>query len=97
MTISLPVPDKLLDVKARLSVAHQADDGSVTTLLSKLKQISGIWHVVFDATEFSPYALVVTGASAYDETAGLPYYADAKGDEVFIGFAANGNTSRPRA
>ncbi len=95
VTISLPIPDFLLDVKEHLSIAHKADDGTVTTLASQLKQINGIWYLVFEATEFSPYALVVNSIGTYDETAGLPYYMGAKGNRVFIGFAANGKYITP--
>ena len=95
VTISLPIPDFLLDVKEHLSIAHKADDGTVTTLASQLKQINGIWYLVFEATEFSPYALVVNSIGTYDETAGLPYYMGAKGNRVFIGFAANGKYIAP--
>lgn len=95
VTISLPVPDNLLDKKERLSIAHKADDGSITTIASQLKLIGGIWYLVFEATEFSPYALVVSGAGAYDQAAGLPYYADLEGNEVFIGLAANGKYIAP--
>ena len=95
VTISLPVPDDLLDVKEQLSIVHKANDGSITTIASQLKQISGIWYLVFEATEFSPYALVVNSTDACDETAGLLYYIDYGGNEVFIGFAANGKYIAP--
>ncbi|MGE4276569.1 MAG: S-layer homology domain-containing protein [Lawsonibacter sp.] len=95
VTISLPVPDDLLDGKEQLSVAHKADDGSVTTLASELKQINGVWHLVFEATDFSPYALVANSTGTYDKTAGLPYYMDSEGNEVFIGFTANGKYIAP--
>ena len=95
VTISLPIPDELLDVKDQLTIAHKSDDGTVTTLHSQLKQINGVWYLVFEASEFSPYALVVNDIDTYDETAGLPYYIDAGGNEVFIGFAANGKCIAP--
>ena len=95
VTISLPVPDKLVDVKEQLSIAHKSDDGTVTTLKSQLTQINGVWYLVFEAKEFSPYALVVSSVGTYDETAGLPYYLDSAGKEVFIGFAANGKHLAP--
>lgn len=94
VTISLPVPEELLEVKEQLSVVHKADDGTVTTLVSQLKEIDGVWYLVFEATQFSPYALVVSSAGSYDTAAGLPYYLDA-GDKVFIGFAANGKYIAP--
>ena len=95
VTISLPIPDELLDVKEQLSIMHKSDDGTVTTLHSQLKQINGVWYLVFEATEFSPYALVVNDIGTYDETAGLPYYVDAGVNETFIGFAANGKYIAP--
>ncbi len=51
--------------------------------------------MIFEAAEFSPYALVVNDIGTYDETAGLPYYVNAVGDDVFIGFAANGKYIAP--
>lgn len=90
VTISLPVPQKMLDKRELLSVVHKSTDGVVTTLSSRLTQINGVWYLVFDATEFSPYALVVRSVVAYDESAGLPYYLNADESKIFIGFAANG-------
>jgi len=86
--ISLPVPEKLLNKKEPLSVVHKSDSGVVTTLDSTLEQRNGVWYLVFEATEFSPYALVVRRAGSYDESAGVPYYLSANGDKVFIGLAA---------
>jgi hypothetical protein len=68
----------------------------VTTLISHLEQIDGVWYIIFEATEFSPYALVVSSSAAsYDETDGLPYYVNSGGTETFIGFAANGQYFAP--
>lgn len=95
VTISLPVPQKMLDKRELLSVVHKTVDGVVTTLSSQLTQINGVWYLVFDATEFSPYALVVRSMVAYDESAGLPYYLNADESKIFIGFAANGKYIAP--
>ncbi|NLT15235.1 MAG: S-layer homology domain-containing protein [Clostridiales bacterium] len=96
VTISLPVPENLLDVKELLTVMHKSDGGLVTEITSRLLQKDGVWYLVFEATEFSPYALVVRNAGSYDETAGVPYYLDANGNRVFIGFAANGRYIAPK-
>ena len=93
--LSLPIPEELLDVKDQLSIMHKSDDGTVETLNSQLTQINGAWYLVFEASEFSPYALVVKDIDTYDETAGLPYYVDSEENEVFIGFAANGKYIAP--
>ena len=74
---------------------HKSGDGTVTRLKSQLKQINGTWYLVFEATEFSPYALVVQNTASYDESAGLPYYVNSDGKPVFIGFAANGKYIAP--
>lgn len=60
VTISLPVPQSLLEKREELSVVHKADSGAVTTLASRLSQINGVWYLVFEASRFSPYALVIT-------------------------------------
>ncbi|MDD4295381.1 MAG: S-layer homology domain-containing protein [Ruminiclostridium sp.] len=96
VTIALPVPENLLDQKEMLSVVHRSDSGVVTTLSARLKQTNGIWYLVFEATEFSPYAIVIRSAGSYDEAAGVPYYLDAKGSKVFIGLAANGRYIAPK-
>ncbi|MEA4955692.1 MAG: S-layer homology domain-containing protein [Pseudoflavonifractor sp.] len=93
--LSLPVPEELVDVKEQLSIMHKSDDGTVTKLNSALTQINGVWYLVFEASEFSPYALVVNDIDTYDETEGLPYYVAASGNDVFIGFAANGQYIAP--
>lgn len=95
VTISLPVPQKLLDKKDLLSVVHKSADGAVTMLASSLEQKNGAWYLVFEAMEFSPYALVVRSVGTYDESAGMPYYLDTNGSKVFIGFAVNGKYIAP--
>jgi hypothetical protein len=95
VTISLPVPENLLDKKELLDIVHKSDGGKVSTLASRLEQRNGVWYLVFEATEFSPYALVVRRAGSYDESAGVPYYLNANGNKVFIGLAANGKYIAP--
>lgn len=95
VTISLPIPENLLDKRELLSVVHKSDSGVVTELTSRLVQKVGTWYLIFEATEFSPYALAVRNAESYDESAGMPYYLDANGSKVFIGFAANGRYIAP--
>lgn len=95
VTVSLPVPAELLDVKEQLSILHKSDGGIVSTISSQLKQISGVWYLAFDATEFSPYALAVNNVGTYDEAAGLPYYVNSDGNEEYIGFAARGKFIAP--
>ena len=94
VTLSLPIPKDLLDVKDRLFIVHKSDSGAVTTLKSSLKQINGAWSLVFEATKFSPYALVVTDPSSNNTTSGLPYYLK-DSSKVFIGFAADGKYLAP--
>ncbi len=95
VTVSLPIPDNLLNERDQLSILHKSDNGTVTALKSQLNQINGVWYLVFDATEFSPYALVLRSTGTYDESAGLPYYVNSNGNTVFIGFAANGKYIAP--
>jgi hypothetical protein len=95
VTISLPVPEKLLDVKARLTIMHKSDSGVVTEIPSRLVQKNGVWYLVFEATEFSPYALVIRNAGSYSVMDGVPYYLDERGSRVFIGFASNGKYIAP--
>jgi hypothetical protein len=66
----------------------------VTTLASRLEQKDGIWYLVFEATAFSPYAIVSISDEGYDPSTGVPYYL-ADGNNVFIGFAANGKYIAP--
>ncbi len=96
VTISLPIPENLLDKKELISVVHKSESGVVSEIPSRLEQRNGVWYIVFEATEFSPYALVVRYAGSYDETAGVPYYLDSDGSKVFIGFAANGKYIAPK-
>ena len=99
VTISLPVPDELLDRKEQISVVHKSEGGRVTTLASRLEQKNHVWYLIFEATDFSPYALVVSntvpGNEPADVPAGVPYYLDADGSQVFIGFAANSKYIAP--
>jgi hypothetical protein len=95
---SFPMPAYPVTAEASFTAATPANStsgGSVTTLASQLKQINGVWYLACKASEFSPYALVVTGTGVYEETAGLPYYIDSNGNDVFIGFAANGKYIAP--
>ena len=95
ITISLPVPQSLLDEKDLLVIMHKSDSGIVTEIPSRLVQKNGVWYLVFETSDFSSYALVVRYAERYDETAGVPYYIDTDGNKVFIGFAANGKYIAP--
>ncbi len=109
VTISLPIPENLVNKRNSLLIAHKSSDGTVTTLNSRLIQKDSVWYLVFEATEFSPYALVVKNSrsndesagvlgeftGAYDEFTGVPYYTDVKGIKIFIGFAANGKYIAP--
>lgn len=96
VTFYLPVPEQLLGVKERLTIMHKSGNGTVSELATRLVQKNGVWYIVFDATEFSPYALVVGKDSTYDETMGVPCYIDANGNKVFISFAANGKYIAPK-
>lgn len=42
VTISLPIPEDLLDKKELISVAHKSENGTVTTLASRLEQRNGV-------------------------------------------------------
>lgn len=95
VTIYLPIPETMLDNKEQLSVVHKSDSGAVSVLPSRLVQVNGVWYLVFEATEFSPYALAVNSMDTYDEAAGLPYYLDSAGNRLFIGFTANGKYIAP--
>lgn len=94
VTLSLPVPENLLDQRETLIIVHKSDIGTVTTIASRLEQVGGIWYLVFDATAFSPYAIVDIKDVSYDQSAGVPYYLTDK-SKVFIGFAANGRYIAP--
>ncbi len=94
VTISLPIPQGLLDVKDQLLIVHKSHDGIVTNLNSSLVQKNGIWYMVFEASEFSPYALVVSNLLTYNPASGLPYYLS-NGIKTYIGFAANGKYLAP--
>ncbi len=74
-------------------MVHKGENGT-TTLASSRKRIGGVWYLVFEATEFSPYALVADLLSSYDASAGLPYWLDGE-SRMFIGFAANGRYIAP--
>lgn len=95
VTVTLPVPASLMDVMDRIAVVHMAADGTVTTLASKLGQKDGEWFITFEASEFSPFALVVRRTGDYDSAAGVPYYTDGSGAKVYIGFAAEGRYIAP--
>ena len=87
VTIYLPVPPELLDRKESLFVVHQPEGETATVLLSRLEQIDGAWYLVFEASDFSPFALVVKTTQEYDEAEGLPYWLDDNGNKMFIGFS----------
>lgn len=95
VTISLPIPENLLSEMEKLSVVHKSNNDAVTILTSRLEQKNGIWYLVFEATEFSPYAIVLRKDEGYDESVGIPYYLGNNGDKLFIGFAANGKYIAP--
>jgi len=59
--ITLPVPERLLDVRERIRVVYKKD-GRLETLMSQLIEKNGKWYITFEAVHFSPYALVVSPA-----------------------------------
>ncbi len=90
--ISLPVPEGLLDVKEQLAVMHKSDSGIVTEIPSRLLQKDGVWYIVFEAAEFSPYALVVRNAGSngksFTDIAGhwaASYISFVTEREIFVG------------
>ena len=95
VTISLPIPENLFNRMEELFVVHKSDSGVVTALSSRLEQKNDTWYLVFEATEFSPYALVIIHNMVYDDSTGVPYYLEPNGNKVFIGFAANGRYIAP--
>lgn len=56
--ITLPVPEKLLDVKDKVKVVY-VRDGKLEILASQLIEKDGKWYITFEAVHFSPYALIV--------------------------------------
>lgn len=95
VTVRLPVPDSLLEVKERLVILHLSEDGAVTELPSRLELTGGVWYIVFEASEFSPFALMVQYSRTYDASAGVPYYAGPEGGRTFIGLASRGRCIAP--
>ena len=95
VTITLPVPENLIDQKEMLALVYKSGSGVVTALDSRLRQKNNIWYLVFEAKEFSPYAIAVRRTGSYDAAAGVPYYLDAKGNRVFLGLASKGRYIAP--
>lgn len=60
VTITLPLPETLWDIRDSISIVYINDDGKLTTLASTLKEVDGVWCFVFEANHFSPYALLVS-------------------------------------
>ena len=57
--ITIPVPQKLLEDREQIKVVY-GKDGKLETLKSELIEKDGKWYIIFEATHFSPYALVVS-------------------------------------
>ena len=57
--ITIPVPQKLLEDREQIKVVY-GKDGKLDTLKSELIEKDGKWYIIFEATHFSPYALVVS-------------------------------------
>jgi hypothetical protein len=57
--ITIPVPEKLLGDKNKIKVVY-GKDGKLETLKSELFEKDGKWYITFEATHFSPYALIVS-------------------------------------
>jgi hypothetical protein len=70
VTLYLPIPDDLLDVKEQISITHMSDDGErhdtrLAAQADRRRMVS-----CREATEFSPFALVVSDAGSYNEATG---------------------------
>lgn len=67
--ITLPLPKELLDDREKIKVVY-GKDGKLETLKSELAEKDGKWYITFEATHFSPYALIVSDEKpAQPETA----------------------------
>jgi len=58
VTITMPLPQALWELRNSVSVVYVAD-GQVITLPSTIVLKEGVWCIAFEAEHFSPYALVV--------------------------------------
>ncbi len=90
VTITMPIPEFLMDSRDHLGLVHYTD-GSIETIPTTLKQIDGVWCLVFSADDFSPYALVISEISGLQSVtgSGLPYYLGSAGQKMFIGFSTS--------
>ena len=67
VTITCPIPENLLANKDKIKVVCLID-GKLTVLETKVVEIDGVWCVQFNATHFSPYAMVVDTTNALSNT-----------------------------
>ncbi len=58
-----------MDSRDHLGLVHYTD-GSIETIPTTLKQIDGVWCLVFSADDFSPYALVISEISGLQSVTG---------------------------
>ena len=63
VTITCPIPESLLADKDSVKVVCIIDD-KLTVLETKIVEIDGVWCAEFNATHFSPYAMVVDKTNA---------------------------------
>ena len=61
--LTIPVPEKLLEDREQIKVVY-GKDGKLETLKSELIEKDGKWYIIFEATHFSPYALIVSAEPA---------------------------------
>lgn len=79
VTISIPLPNDLWDVREDIQIGYIVD-GEVVVLPSKLVWQNEMWNIVFETDHFSPYALLVgvdvpqsnDNANHNPETGGYP-------------------------
>ncbi|MGN0643033.1 MAG: fibronectin type III domain-containing protein [Huintestinicola sp.] len=67
ITITIPVPDVMLDYAEEITVVHVSDDNRLEILPMNILDVSGVKCVQFTANSFSPYAFVVYRPSGVTE------------------------------
>jgi len=71
VTITCPIPESLLANKDKIKVVCLID-GKLTVLETKVVLIDGVYCVQFNATHFSPYAMVVDTANVLNNNTANP-------------------------
>jgi hypothetical protein len=86
VTITMPIPDRLVVYRDYISLIHISQDNRLEVLPCVIALVDNVWCIQFECSDFSPFALVIYRPSINNISSGSDFSADAAGSGSAGGF-----------